>query len=128
PEDLRDFDAYRRWSVRVHGYALPEAELRQLRTVTPAGGVGPAKTPAAVGHAIGAGSKRFTAIGVPVLAIFASPHGLGPWTKAFASQRPAFEAFARFDQAMTERQAAAFERGVPHARVVRIPNASHYMF
>lgn len=38
------------------------------------------------------------------------------------------EAFARFDQVMTERQAAGFERGVPHARVVRLPHASHLMF
>jgi pimeloyl-ACP methyl ester carboxylesterase len=29
---------------------------------------------------------------------------------------------------MTERQARAFERGVPGARVVRWPHASHYLF
>ena len=29
---------------------------------------------------------------------------------------------------MTERQARAFERGVPGARVLRWPHASHYLF
>ena len=34
----------------------------------------------------------------------------------------------RFDEAMTDRQARAFERGVPRARVLRWPHASHYLF
>ena len=37
-------------------------------------------------------------------------------------------AFDRFDEAMTERQARAFQRGVPGARVVRWAHASHYLF
>jgi hypothetical protein len=37
-------------------------------------------------------------------------------------------AFDRFDEAVTERQARAFERGVPGARVLRWPRASHYLF
>jgi pimeloyl-ACP methyl ester carboxylesterase len=37
-------------------------------------------------------------------------------------------AFARFDEAMTERQAAWMERRVTGARVVRLPNAHHYLF
>ena len=36
--------------------------------------------------------------------------------------------FEKFDEAMTERQARAFERGVPQARVIRWPHASHYLF
>jgi non-heme chloroperoxidase len=128
PADLKDFTSYRAWSTRVHGYALPEAELRQVRSATATGGVGPAKTPPTVGQAISAGSRRFTEIRVPALALFASPHGLGPWTSAYPDQQAAFEAFARFDQAMTERQARAFELGVPGARVVRLTNAGHYMF
>ena len=128
PSDLADFAAYRAWSARVHGYALPEAELRQVRTSTSTGGVGPSKTHAAASKAIGAGSQRFTEIRVPTLAIFASPHGLGPWTNKYPEHRAAFDAFSRFDQGMTERQAAAFERGVEGARVIRLPNAGHYMF
>jgi hypothetical protein len=29
---------------------------------------------------------------------------------------------------MTERQTAAFERGVPGARAIRLANTSHYLF
>lgn len=128
PDDQRDFTAYRAWQVRVYGYALPEAELRQVRTVTATGGVGPSTTPAFVPQAISAGSQRFHDIPVPALAIFASPHNIGPWTNDYPDQRSAFEALDRFDQSMTERQATAFERGVASARVVRLAHASHYLF
>ena len=127
-EDLKDFAAYRQWSMRVQGYALPEAELRQQRLVTPSGGVGDSATPRAVGQSVFSGSRRFTRIGVPALAIFASPHDLGPWTRSDPATRTAFEGFARIDRSMTDRQAAAFERAAPGSRVVRVPNASHHVF
>src|SRR5260221_7313166 len=50
------------------------------------------------------------------VAIFASPHDVMTGD------------FKKFDEAMTERQARAFERGVPQARVLRWPHASHYLF
>lgn len=128
PEDLRDFGAYRRWSVETQGYALPDAELRHTRALSPDGGVGPSTTPSAIGQAVSAGSKRFTTIAAPALAIFASPHALGPWTSGDSASRAKFDAFARFDEEMTERQARAFERGVAGARVVRIPNAGHHVY
>ena len=61
-------------------------------------------------------SQHFTEIPVPALAIFASPHDIMTGD------------FEKFDEAMTERQARAFERGVPQARVLRWPHASHYLF
>jgi hypothetical protein len=64
--------------------------------------------------------RQFTEINVAALAIFASPHDIGSAT--------ADADFDRFDQAMTERQARAVERGVPGARVLRWPHASHYLF
>lgn len=67
-----------------------------------------------------AGSKQFTDIRLPALAIFASPHDVGADTPD--------EAFEKFDEAVTERQARAFERGVPGARVVRWRRANHYLF
>lgn len=75
-----------------------------------------------------AGGQRFTTIPVPTLAIFASPHDQGPWTRNDPAARETFEAFARFDEAMTERQAAWMERRVTGARVVRLRNAHHYLF
>jgi pimeloyl-ACP methyl ester carboxylesterase len=89
-------------------FTLPEAERRQPRGE------------AAAREAIPAGGRQFTTIGLPTLAIFASPHDTGA-----ATPDPAFD---RFDEAVTERQARAFERGVPGARVLRWPHASHYLF
>ena len=89
-------------------FTLPEAERRQPRGETTAR------------EAIPAGGRQFTKIGLPALAIFASPHDTGA-----ATADPEFD---RFDEALTERQARAFERGVPGARVLRWPRASHYLF
>lgn len=72
------------------------------------------------------GMRKFTEIGpVPVLAIFAVPHDFGDRFKGDPAGLAKAEAE---DAAGTEAQAAAFERGVPGARVVRIPHASHVIF
>ncbi|HEY4989279.1 MAG TPA: alpha/beta hydrolase [Opitutaceae bacterium] len=72
------------------------------------------------------GMQRYTELGpVPVLAIFAVPHDLSDMFKG----NPEGQAKAEADDlAKTEAQAAAFAREVPHARVVRIPHASHAIF
>jgi hypothetical protein len=67
-----------------------------------------------------AGGRKFTELSAPVLAIFASPHDIGAAT-------PDAE-YDRFDEALTERQARAFEQGVVGARVLRWAHASHYLF
>lgn len=72
--------------------------------------------------AIKAGSQRYTRIPVPILAIYALPRDPGPPANgATPAQMEAMEQTA-------EAQAKAFERGVPTARVVRIPHANHYVF
>jgi len=88
-------------------FTLPEAERRQERGLP------------TTAQAILAGGKQFTDIRLPTLAIFASPHDIGA-----ATPDPAFD---KFDEAMTERQARAFERGVIGARVLRWPHASHHL-
>ena len=62
---------------------------------------------------------------VPALVIFADPHDFGGAMKDNPKARAAMQAANDRD---TERQAVAFERQVPSAHVVRIPNASHYVF
>jgi len=55
------------------------------------------------------GQQKYTQIDIPVLAIFNVPHS------------PAF-------RRTMEDQARAFEFQRPHARIIRIPNADHYIF
>jgi len=72
--------------------------------------------------AIRAGMQKYTRISVPILAIFALPHDQGPMATAAA------RAQAEATDQKAEAQAAAFEKGLPTAHVVRIPHANHYVF
>jgi non-heme chloroperoxidase len=71
------------------------------------------------------GEQKYTTINVPVLAIFAVPHDLGP---IFADNPTAHAAMMASDSETTSTQSQAFETGIPSAHVVRIPNANHYVF
>jgi pimeloyl-ACP methyl ester carboxylesterase len=128
PDDLKDATAFRTWSRHYRGYAPPESEIRETRTVAADGSLGPVRTPASVGEAIVTGRRKFSELKVPALAIFASPHDIGPWAKDDPGQRHAIEAFERFDEAQTEQQAKAFEAGVAGSTVVRLRNANHYVY
>jgi pimeloyl-ACP methyl ester carboxylesterase len=89
---------------------MPEGELLQARRVDVGWRAGGALT---VAHAVQAGGRQFTEVPVPALAIFATGGG-----------GPAWEGFAQ----TVERQASAFERGVPHARVLRWSRTAHHLF
>lgn len=75
--------------------------------------------------AIWAGEEKYTNIPVPILAIFALPHDLGPVAGTDSAARAALEAR---DEITTGEQAKAFESGLPSAHVVRLPHANHYVF
>jgi pimeloyl-ACP methyl ester carboxylesterase len=71
--------------------------------------------------AVMAGMKKYTELRGPILAIYAVPLGFGPPV----NQDPAALAVAQAREAFREDQARAFEKGVPQARVVRLPHALH---
>lgn len=75
--------------------------------------------------AIVAGQQKYTSIRVPALAIYAIPHSGMP--AAGRDEATVAAAEAR-DNALSEAQAKAFEKGVPSAHVVRLPHADHYVF
>jgi non-heme chloroperoxidase len=89
-------------------FVVPEGERCQRRGL-----------PQATASMMAAPTRHFTNLPVPVLAIFASPHDIG------AAPDPVFD---RFDEAQSERQARALERGVPTAHVIRWARASRYLF
>jgi len=73
-----------------------------------------------------AGMQKYTQLGnVPVLAIFAVPHNFGP---AQWQDPAAWAAYNAADQETSEAQIAALLRAAPAARIVRLPNASHYVY
>jgi non-heme chloroperoxidase len=110
--------------------ALPgfERDLRERQKdlqVIPAAIIAAQSAPMSeAAQAIQAGEQKYTALPVPILAIYAVPHDLGPISGSGAA-RAAFEAN---DEASTGAQAKAFESGVPTARVVRLVHASHFVF
>ena len=107
------------------GYALPEAEIRGLFEITPAGGLGKLRDEQAASLAIIGGEQKYTAIRVPILAIYAVGHSLGP----YADKDPvARDADLARDEADDEAIADGFQKGLPSARVVRIHHAYHYIF
>ena len=127
--DLASFRALQKYYMRVLGFTYPEAELRQEWDCTPEGRVGKQREfPGSA--ALLAGMKKYTAIPVPALVIFASPHGQGSWVENNTDPevRAAARAYSAALDVLTERQAKAFEKGVPTARVVRLPGAHHYVY
>jgi pimeloyl-ACP methyl ester carboxylesterase len=75
-----------------------------------------------------AGEEKYTEIRAPVLAIFAVPHDLSRPPGSDAATRAKAEAWQAWDDERTTAQANAFEAGVPSARVVRLPHASHVIY
>jgi non-heme chloroperoxidase len=66
-------------------------------------------------EAIRAGMQKYDTIPVPILAIYAAPH-----REAASWGDP--------EDKITLAQVSAFEKGLPSARVVRLPNAGHVIF
>jgi non-heme chloroperoxidase len=72
-----------------------------------------------------AGTQKYTQIHAPALAIFAIPHA--PPERLHLSPEAVAKMDA-FDFETSGRQADAFARGVPSARVVRLPHAHHVLW
>ena len=122
--DEENFVAFRAYQKRVQGVDIPEAELRELREPTSNGHVGPPKDKAPVIQALLEGMEKYTDVRVPVLAIFAGPHDLGP----YAQDSPALQAFYASDADHMKGLADALKKGVPSARVVLLPHANHWIY
>ena len=129
--DLESFRSLQAWDERVDGFRTPEAEFHQLWEADATGAV--VKTRKFPGGrvfpTIMTGGTKYTRIPAPALAVYAVPHMPEDWIREStdpAVQKAARAYFAGID-ALTEKQARAFERLVPGARVVRMPG-SHYLF
>jgi pimeloyl-ACP methyl ester carboxylesterase len=77
---------------------------------------------ATVVPAIIAGAREYTSIHVPILAIFAHPHFIGNAFKDDPKRRAELEEIERMSESS---QIEAFERQLPSAHVVCLPDASH---
>jgi non-heme chloroperoxidase len=130
--DLASFHALQSYYVRVLGFTYPEGELKQWRQCNADGSVGDERSVPG-GSTLGALLKnhpKFTAIPAPALAIFAMPHTLGPWAAASTDPkvREAAKVYGATLTPLTQAQVSAFQKAIPTARVVVLPNAHHYVY
>ena len=127
----RNFRGLWRREAETTGFRIPEAELRQTWDTTADGRpVNRREFPGGpMFGAILAGPNRFGAITVPPLAIFAIPHVPERWIEHSSDPtvRQAAKVYFGAIDALADRQARTFERGVPTARVVRL-RGSHHVF
>ena len=101
-----------------------EEHQKQLQEM-PDNAAGPPDSPQMrINVAILHGFQIYKGVRCPVLAIFADPHQLPPNATSDPAKRAAMLAE---DEARTSEQADAFQAGNPSARVVRLPNASHWV-
>jgi non-heme chloroperoxidase len=130
--DLASFSALTKYYERVNGFRFPEAELRQQRESNPDGGVGKQRDfpGGALFMPLLRGARKYIAIPVPALVIFANPHGLGAWLdrNTDPTVQTAARSYSSTLTAFTERQEKAVENGVPTAHVITLPGAHHYIF
>ena len=82
-------------------------------------------TTASAFAAIVSGERKYTEIKVPCLAFFAVPHDM---SRVFPENAALHAAITAADLERQTRLANAFEAGVPSAKVIRLPNADHYIF
>jgi pimeloyl-ACP methyl ester carboxylesterase len=126
---LASFTTFQQAYTRALGFTYPEGELRQQFTTTADGRVG--KERDFPGEAVMLqGMKKYANIPVPALAVFAIPRAQAKWMTDSADPkvREAAKAVSAALDALTTRQAKAFEDGVPTAHVVRLPGADHYVY
>jgi pimeloyl-ACP methyl ester carboxylesterase len=130
--DLLSFSALQKYYLRVNGFLFPEAELRTQRASTPDGGVGKQLDlpGSALFMPIITGEKKYSAIPVPALVIFANPHSEGSWVDESTdpSVRTAAKAYSTALEALTEKQENSVRNGVPTAHVITLTGANHYVF
>jgi hypothetical protein len=129
--DLASFSALQTWDAKQYGFRRPEAEFRQTWESTSDGR--PARARDFPGSSafmtIMTATKRYTDIPVPALVIFAIPHVPETWMtqNSDLAVRKAADAYFAAVDALAEKQAKAFDEGVPTASVVRL-RGTHYVF
>ena len=126
PTDKSNFTAITKRLALAVGGVPPAAEPHESFLENADGSVGAPNAAPEAGSSIIQGSEHYTTpIHLPILAIMGYPQTKGP---NFHSDTPANIAAAAAADANQARQINAFERGQPTARVIRIPNANHYIF
>jgi len=127
----QSFSKLQKWDADTYGYRIPESEFRQIWESTAEGR--PFRTRDTPGSqafaAILGGEKRFTAIPVPALVIFAVPHIQESWMSKNKSPdlQKAARAYYTAVDTLADKQAKALEASVKTVHVIKL-RGTHYIF
>jgi pimeloyl-ACP methyl ester carboxylesterase len=107
-----------------YGGIVPESEVRQLYHIGEDGGVGEWLGHGYANQSMALAEERFDSIDTPLLAIFSYPSAPYPSQTSDPAKLAAYRAA---ETSRIEAQIAIF-REQPHAKVIVIPNATHFIF
>lgn len=129
PADLADFRAVQAWYARGARVTLPEAELRMMLTTDETGRpTMKRRRPSFVGPKLDAGKRKYTGVRAPALGIYAVIDDPGAVNLQDPDLRANAEAYQWFQRQRAQRSIDLFRRDLPHARVIRVDRADHYVY
>src|SRR5580658_3119137 len=124
PVDLVSISAFQNYMKGYVGGIIPEPEVRQNFRIGEDGGVGEWLGHAYANQSVMLEEERFHSIDTPLLAILSYPGAPNPGQ----TSDPAKLAASRAAETRRAESQIAIFRQQPHAKVVVIPNATHFIF
>jgi non-heme chloroperoxidase len=122
--DLVSISAFQTYMKGYFGGVIPESEVRQDFRIGEDGRIGEWLGHGYPNQSVMLEEERFHSIETPLLAIFSYPSAPPP---SVTSDPAKFAAFRAAETTREEAQISMF-REQPHAKVIVIPNATHYIF
>ena len=122
--DLASISAFQSYMKGYFGGIIPEAEVRQDFRIGEDGRVGEWLGHGYPNQSVMLEEERFHSIETPLLAMFSYPSAPYP----SQTSDPAKLAASRAAERSREEAQIAIFREQPHAKVIVIPNATHYIF
>jgi non-heme chloroperoxidase len=124
PKDLASISAFQSYMKGYVGGIIPESEVRQDFRIGEDGRVGEWLGHGYPNQSVMLEEERFHSIDTPLLAILSYPGAPNPGQ----TSDPAKLAASRAAETRREESQSSIFRQQPHAKVVVIPNATHYIF
>jgi non-heme chloroperoxidase len=122
--DLASISAYQNYMKGYYGGIIPEAEVRQLYRIGEDGRIGEWLGHGYAMQSVMLEEERFHSIGTPLLAIFSYPSAPNSGETSDPAKLAAYRAA---ETSRKEAQIAVF-REQTHAKVIVVPNSTHFIF
>ena len=122
--DLASISAYQNYMKGYYGGIIPESEVRQMHRIGEDGKVAEFLGLGYVAQSIMLGEERFHSIDTPLLAIFSYPSAPYPSQTSDPAKLAAYRASGE----SRIRAQMAIVREQLHAKVIAIPNGTHFIF